>query len=169
MSKSSINTKSSFFLSGNPWSCNCQNIKHIQEFVQKYSSLIKDAEKIYCDNWDNILLHIDYKDRCYKSQDPMIWVIIVEVILLVLLIGNFVWDVVRYRRSGHLPWIARNLCGSVQGRTRPSWWGRIYKQCRQENCIKKEETNTVNEYRRCDEADFNINEVQGHTAVKFNI
>ena len=169
MRKSSINTKSSFFFSYNPWSCSCQNIKHIQEFVQKYSSLIKDAEEIYCDNWDDILLHIDYKDRCYKSQDPMIWIIIVEVLLLVLLICNLVMDVVRYRRTGHLPWIARNLCGSVSGVTSQSWCSRIYKQCRQENCIKTEEPRTVNEYKRCDAADISITEEDRNTAVKFNI
>ena len=70
----------------------------------------------------------------------------------------------------HGPWIARNLCASVKGRSGQSWCGNIYKQCRQENCVKKEETGTVqNENKRCDDADININEVQGNIAVKFNI
>ena len=169
MSKCSINTKSSFFNSDNPWSCSCQNIRQIQEFVHKYSSLIKDAEDICCANWDDILLQIDYTDRCYKSQDPMIWVIIVEVVLLVLLICNFVRDVVRYRRTGNLPWIARHFCGSVSGRTGQSWWGRIYKLWGQENCVKKDDTGAVNEYIRCDDADISINDVHENTVVQFNI
>ena len=32
-----------------------------------------------------------------------------------LIIYNFIRDVVRYRRDGRLPWLARNLCWSVKG------------------------------------------------------
>ena len=121
LSKASINTESNYFFAGNPWSCNCQNIKTIQEFLEKYSSLIMDTEHMYCSDCESTVLHLNYKEMCAKDHDYMIWVIIVEAILLVMIMLKLSWDCVRYRRTGHLPWVARHLCGSVPGISRGRW------------------------------------------------
>jgi len=121
LSKASINTESNYFFSGNPWSCNCQNIKTIQEFLEKYSSLIMDTEHMRCSDCECTLLHLDYKEMCTKDHDYMIWVILVEAILLVVIMLKFTWDCIRYRRTGHLPWVARHLCWSVPGISRGRW------------------------------------------------
>ena len=121
LSKASINTESNYFFAGNPWSCNCQNIKPIQEFLQKYSRLIMDTKHMYCSNCESTLLHLDYKVMCSKDHDYMIWVIVVEAILLAMIMLKLTWDCVRYRRIGHLPWVARHLCWSVPGISRGRW------------------------------------------------
>ena len=121
LSKASINTESNYFFAGNPWSCNCQNIKTIQEFLEKYTSLIMDTEHMTCSDCKCTLLHLDYKEMCTKDHDYMIWVILVEAILLVVVMLKFTWDCMRYRRTGHLPWVARNLCWSVPGISSGRW------------------------------------------------
>ena len=42
-------------------------------------------------------------------------VIVLEVVLLVALVLKLGWDCVRYRRTGHLPWVARHMCWSLPG------------------------------------------------------
>ena len=95
LSKVSINTESNYFFAGNPWSCNCQNIKTIQEFLEKYSSLIMDTEHMHCAGGESTLLHLDYKEICSKGHDYMIWVIVVEAIRLVMIMIKLTWDCVR--------------------------------------------------------------------------
>ena len=129
LSKASINTESNYFFAGNPWSCNCQNIKTIQEFLEKYSSLIMDTEHMMCSDCECALLHLDYKEMCTKDHDYMIWVILVEAILLVVIMLKFTWDCIRYRRTGHLPWVARHLCWSVPGISRGRWTPRLPGLC----------------------------------------
>merc|ERR1719312_597028 len=68
---SSINTKSSFYLSQNPWTCTCQNIGHITYFLQKYSSLIRDVHEMRCNTWDTPILQSDYESRCSKHGNPL--------------------------------------------------------------------------------------------------
>jgi len=131
LSKASINTESNYFFAGNPWSCNCQNIKTIQEFLEKYSSLIMDTEHMHCSDCECTLLHLDYKEMCTKNHDYMIWVILVEVILLVGIMLKLTWDCVRYRRTGHLPWVARHLCWSVPGISRGRWTSNLPNMCAQ--------------------------------------
>ena len=129
LSKASINTESNYFFAGNPWSCNCQNIKTIQEFLEKYSSLIMDTEHMICSDCECTLLHLDYREMCTKDHDYMIWVILVEAILLVVIMLKFTWDCIRYRRTGHLPWVAQNLCCSLPGISRGRWTPHIPSIC----------------------------------------
>ena len=73
---------------------------------------------MHCSDCESTVLHLDYKEMCSKDHDYMIWVIVVETILLVIIMFKLTWDCVRYRRTGHLPWVARHLCWSVPGITR---------------------------------------------------
>ena len=41
--------------------------------------------------------------------------IVLEVLLLVAVVLKLGWDCVRYRRTGHLPWVARHMCWSLPG------------------------------------------------------
>ena len=129
LSKASINKESNYFFAGNPWSCNCQNIKTIQEFLEKYSSLIMDTEHMTCSDCDCNLLNLDYKEMCTSDSDSMIWVVVAETFLLVMIVMKLTWDCVQYRRTGHLPWIARHLGGSVPGIARPRWTPHLPKLC----------------------------------------
>eukprot|EP00092_Neocalanus_flemingeri_P023132 GFUD01025081.1.p1 GENE.GFUD01025081.1~~GFUD01025081.1.p1 ORF type:complete len:565 (+),score=137.16 GFUD01025081.1:64-1758(+) len=131
LSKASINRESNYFFAGNPWSCNCQTIKTIQEFLEKYSSLIMDTEHMHCSERECSVLHLDYKEMCTKDHDHMIWVIMVEAILLVVIMLKLTWDCVRYRRTGHLPWVARHLCWSVPGLSRSRWTPQLPVICAQ--------------------------------------
>jgi len=121
LSKASINVESNYFFAGNPWSCNCQTIKTIQEFLEKYNNLIMDTEHMHCSECECSLLHLDYKEMCTKDHDYMIWVIMVEAIFLVMIVIKLTWDCIRYRRTGHLPWVARHLCWSVPGIAPGRW------------------------------------------------
>jgi hypothetical protein len=76
---------------------------------------------MHCAGGESTLLHLDYKEMCSKDHDYMIWVIIVEAILLVAIMLKLTWDCVRYRRTGHLPWVARHLCWSDSGISRGRW------------------------------------------------
>ena len=102
-------------MSENPWICSCTNLKFFQEFLQQYSSLIIDSKELMCSNFDSYILETDFPSLCFNSSDPLKWVVLIEAILLLLIIYNFIRDVVRYRRDGRLPWLARNLCWSAKG------------------------------------------------------
>jgi hypothetical protein len=39
-----------------------------------------------------------------------VWVVVFELSLLVLVLGKLGWDIIVYRQSGRLPWVARHLC-----------------------------------------------------------
>ena len=91
-----------YFFAGNPWSCNCHNIQEIQEFLEKFSSIILDTEEMRCDECDCSLLNLDYKEMCSSGGDSMLWLIILEVSLLLLVLAKFSWDCVTYRRTGEV-------------------------------------------------------------------
>ena len=114
-----------YFFAGNPWSCNCHNIQEIQEFLEKFSSIILDTEEMRCDECDCSLLNLDYKEMCSTGGDSMLWLIILEVSLLLLVLAKFSWDCVTYRRTGELPWLARHLCCSLQGLPASNWCSRL--------------------------------------------
>jgi len=134
LSKASINVESNYYFAGNPWSCNCQNIKTIQEFLEKYNSLIMDTEHMQCSECECSLFYLDYKEMCTQDFDYMIWVITAEVIVLLIFVFKLTWDCIRYRRTGHLPWVARHLCWSVPDITpgRWSWSSCLPSGCAQE-------------------------------------
>ena len=39
-----------------------------------------------------------------------VWVVVFELSLLVVVLVKLGWDIVVYRQSGRLPWVARHLC-----------------------------------------------------------
>jgi len=123
LSKASVNleTEGNYYFGDNPWTCNCENIKTLQEFLQKYNSLIKDTEYMQCSDCECSLLHLDYKQICAKDHDYMVWVIIVETSLIVIILLKLSWDCIQYRRTGELPWVAKHLCWSVPGISRSRW------------------------------------------------
>ena len=113
MYRASIMRESEYYFADNPWSCNCHNIKIIQEFLSKYNNIILDVEDMKCTECDCSIIFLDYKEMCGSSNtDSMVWVIVLEITLLVLVLVKLTWDCVRYRRTGHLPWIARHMCCS---------------------------------------------------------
>jgi len=114
-----------YYFADNPWSCNCHNIKTIQEFLNKYSNLIEDIEYMKCTECDCALLYLDYKEMCATRDSNMLWLVILEVCLLLAVLVKLSWDCVRYRRTGHLPWIARHMCWSVPGISRSRWSPRL--------------------------------------------
>ena len=80
-----LETEGSYYFGDNPWSCNCENIKTLQQFLQKYNSLIKDTECMQCSDCECSLLHLDYKQMCTKNHDYMMLVIISETVLIILI------------------------------------------------------------------------------------
>ena len=124
MLSKAVDKESVYFFAGNPWSCNCNNIKTIQEFLEKFSSIILDTEEMECMECDCSLLNLDYKEMCSTGSDSMLWLITLELCLLLLVLVKFSWDCVAYRRTGELPWLARNLCCSLQGITATNWCSR---------------------------------------------
>ena len=80
-----------------------------------------DTEHMHCSECECSLLHLDYKEMCTKDHDHMVWVIMVEAIFLVMIVIKLTWDCIRYRRTGHLPWVARHLCWSVPGIAPGRW------------------------------------------------
>ena len=62
------------------------------------------------------LYQLDYKAMCTSSSraEVMVAVVAVELVLLVALLAKLAKDCVLYRRTGHLPWLARRLCWHPQ-------------------------------------------------------
>lgn len=102
-----------FQFSDNPWSCHCETIKTVQDFLAKYQFLLQDADLMHCAEMRGASLHdVDYKLECAQEQegDVMVWVVVFELSLLLAVLGKLGWDIVVYRQSGRLPWVARHLC-----------------------------------------------------------
>ena len=117
--KASIMRESEYYFADNPWSCNCHNIKIIQEFLSKYNNIILDVDYMQCTECDCSIVFLDYKEMCgASSTNNMIWLIVLEVTLLLVVMIKLTWDCVRYRRTGHLPWVARHMCCSDITRSR---------------------------------------------------
>jgi len=111
-----------FFLAGNPWSCNCHNIKTFQDFLLKYNDIIMDAEKMRCQEYPGEALEqVDYKTICSSKNYGLFIFCSLELLLLVAVIVKLTCDCVEYKRTGNLPWCARKLCWSVPGIPRPHW------------------------------------------------
>merc|ERR1719474_912604 len=115
-----------FMFADNPWECQCERIKHMQEFLVKYQFLLKDANEMRCTGSEVYIVDLDYKNECEQdNEDFMTWLVVVEFVLLVLVLSKLTYDVVLYRRTGHLPWIARHLCGKnvlcLPGISRFNW------------------------------------------------
>ena len=97
-----------FFLAGNPWSCNCHNIKTFQDFLLKYNDIIMDAEKMRCQEYPGEALEqVDYKTICSSKNYGLFIFCSLELLLLVAVIVKLTCDCVEYKRTGNLPWCAR--------------------------------------------------------------
>lgn len=111
-----------FFLAGNPWSCNCHNIKTFQEFLLKYNDIIVDGDEMRCEEYSGEALEqVDYKTICSSTAYGLLVFCSLELLLLVAVIIKLTCDCVEYKRTGNLPWCARKLCWSVPGIPRPHW------------------------------------------------
>lgn len=111
-----------FFLAGNPWSCNCHNIKTFQDFLLKYNDIIADAEQMQCEEHPGKSLEqLDYKTICSNTSYGLLVFCSLELLLLVAVVVKLTCDCVEYKRTGNLPWCARKLCWSVPGIPRPHW------------------------------------------------
>jgi hypothetical protein len=50
-------------------------------------------------------------NRMVTLPSPVqVWVVVLELSLLVAVVVKLGWDIVVYRQSGRLPWVARHLC-----------------------------------------------------------
>ena len=77
--KASIMRESEYYFADNPWSCNCHNIKIIQEFLSKYNNIILDVDYMQCTECDCSIVFLDYKEMCgASSTNNMIWLIVLE-------------------------------------------------------------------------------------------
>jgi len=114
-----------FLFSDNPWQCGCDRIQHIQEFLAKYHFLLKDADSMMCSGSVSIL-DFNYKEEC-KKETIDFWglLVVVEILMLLGVVGKLWYDCIVYRQTGHLPWVARHLCGKnvlcLPGISRFSW------------------------------------------------
>ncbi|XP_040568947.1 protein singed wings 2 isoform X2 [Lepeophtheirus salmonis] len=99
-----------FLFFGNPLDCNCKNLTKLQQFLYKYKLYFRDADLLACGvDQSPILIQIDYTQFCETSIDYM-WIVIVgELILLILVLSRLTYDVINYRRSGELPWLAKHM------------------------------------------------------------
>ncbi len=51
------------------------------------------------------------ENRMVTLPSPVqVWVVVLELSLLVAVVVKLGWDIVVYRQSGRLPWVARHLC-----------------------------------------------------------
>ena len=102
-----------FYLSENPWSCHCNNIKEIQQFIYEHKEVIRDHALLQCEDGTKII-EIDYNGLCMTSSesgmDSMTILICIEVILLILVVSKLFYDYRQYNRTGALPWLARSGC-----------------------------------------------------------
>ncbi|CAB4054655.1 unnamed protein product [Lepeophtheirus salmonis] len=110
-----------FLFFGNPLDCNCKNLTKLQQFLYKYKLYFRDADLLACGvDQSPILIQIDYTQFCETNIDYM-WIVIVgELILLILVLSRLTYDVINYRRSGELPWLAKTYCQSNCNRANSS-------------------------------------------------
>eukprot|EP00096_Caligus_rogercresseyi_P009563 TRINITY_DN3263_c0_g2_i3.p1 TRINITY_DN3263_c0_g2~~TRINITY_DN3263_c0_g2_i3.p1 ORF type:complete len:547 (+),score=-2.82 TRINITY_DN3263_c0_g2_i3:260-1900(+) len=110
MRKKNFHGSVDFLFFGNPLDCNCRNLTKLQQFLYEYKLYLRDADLLACGiNQSPILIQIDYAQFCETSFDYMWIVIFGESFLLILVLSRLTYDVINYRRSGELPWLAKNM------------------------------------------------------------
>jgi len=103
-----------FLFAENPWSCDCEFVKEIQEFLYHRIPFLRDAESLYCGgepDEDNTIIRLKYDNFCHTDVyiDATMIIVIFEVVLLILIICKLIYDVRHYNRTGELPWLARHI------------------------------------------------------------
>ncbi|CAH0715625.1 unnamed protein product, partial [Brenthis ino] len=108
------------FLGHNPWRCDCHFIPRFQGLLLKYKRVIRDLKDIRCaisDDKTTSLVQISTMPlgNVCRNNDvkmPISTINIVNLTLAVLLmsvIGKFLYDWHRFRATGKLPWISSML------------------------------------------------------------
>ncbi|RZF47486.1 hypothetical protein LSTR_LSTR007413 [Laodelphax striatellus] len=108
------------FLGKNPWKCDCSFTPAFRDLILKYESYVKDINDIRCAETDNDensnLLIVDLQTRTLCVEKGFLtklsfldYCSLLFATLTVLVISNFIFDWIRYRKSGKLPWIAKYL------------------------------------------------------------
>lgn len=126
-----------FMFGNNPWDCGCDSLKETQDFIYAYGSYIRDAQQMACGkSGAPKIVSARYLELCTPHHfDYLLWITILEAILLLLVCSKLIYDIVQYRRTGQLPWLARMLCIGCshsnskshytrnQERRKSSFWG----------------------------------------------
>eukprot|EP00095_Tigriopus_kingsejongensis_P002858 maker-scaffold52_size450388-snap-gene-0.12 protein:Tk02858 transcript:maker-scaffold52_size450388-snap-gene-0.12-mRNA-1 annotation:"protein singed wings 2 isoform x1" len=101
-----------FLLAHNPWDCGCDSLKETQDFIYAYGSYLRDGQHLACGKSGSPeIVSAKYVELCTPHHvDYLLWITILEAILLVLVCSKLIYDVLQYRRTGQLPWLARALC-----------------------------------------------------------
>eukprot|EP00094_Tigriopus_californicus_P008966 TCALIF_08641-PA protein Name:"Similar to hfw Protein halfway (Drosophila pseudoobscura pseudoobscura)" AED:0.11 eAED:0.11 QI:0/0.85/0.87/0.87/0.42/0.62/8/66/414 len=101
-----------FMFGNNPWDCGCDSLKETQDFIYAYGSYIRDAQQMACGkSGAPKIVSARYLELCTPHHvDYLLWITILEAILLLLVCSKLIYDIVQYRRTGQLPWLARILC-----------------------------------------------------------
>merc|ERR550519_1001540 len=89
--------------------------------------MMKDAYNITCQEpLDMFLEDMNYDEICLFQVNWLHILIVAEVVLLAVVVLKLCYDVLQYRRTGHLPWVARHLCCSSLSSNRwtrsSHWW-----------------------------------------------
>lgn len=100
------------------------------------SSLVLAIELKECIFQAPKIVSARYLELCTPHHfDYLLWITILEAILLLLVCSKLIYDIVQYRRTGQLPWLARMLCIGCshsnskshytrnQERRKSSFWG----------------------------------------------
>ena len=73
-----------------------QKIKTVlQEFLEKFNSLILDTERMACAECGCPLLDLDYKSLCASGQAGLVWLVLAEAALLAAVLAKLGWDCVQ--------------------------------------------------------------------------
>lgn len=102
-----------YLFAKNPWSCDCESVNEIQQFVYEYKVFLRDADYLACGVEESpLFIKLDYNSLCTDDSgvDYMVILIVVEVLLLTLILSKLSYDIWQYRRTGELPWLARHIC-----------------------------------------------------------
>ncbi|XP_052741418.1 protein singed wings 2 [Bicyclus anynana] len=108
------------FLGHNPWRCDCHFIPRFQGLLLKYKRVIRDLMDIRCARSDDKTISyvqistMALGDVCRNSDVnmPISTINIVNLVLLMLIlivVGRFVYDWHKFRATGKLPWISSIL------------------------------------------------------------
>lgn len=107
------------FLGHNPWRCDCRFTPDFKELILKYQKAIKDVDDIRCalvDGDDNSLMIIQQLQRTSLCKEPDEYFLdgldilnIVLASLILLIVGNLLYDYLTFKKTGKVPWIVTKM------------------------------------------------------------